>query len=426
MSEQTKPRFRNALIEEIESWQAEQLIGADLAAVLLARYPVLSQKSKIPTILLVIGAVLTGLGAILFVASNWESMSRVAKVALIVGAVACAHIGAWHCKYEPGEHPKVGSALLLLGSLFFGASIWLLGQIFNCDPSLSTGLGIWAAQCFAMAFLTRSVWMAVLLAILVPAFNASFIRMELFSAPHAVPLATSPFIPTMAVAAWTVIRCRSRASLFILMILGSLYFCLNQTIISSASAVVLGTGYGASLFALFLLLRRRLGDMAAPFLYIGTGVAAWGLHLSTFEPWGNGALDTSSILVVSAFLLATAIGVCYREKQSSAEAVAAVVFALSSTLFLRMSHAAGWVTGNLLLVALFSGMIACGIRMRKGALINLALVFIVIDIFARYFDVFFSMLDRSMFFVGGGIILLLAGWIVEGNRRKLTRSIAVH
>jgi uncharacterized membrane protein len=47
----------------------------------------------------------------------------------------------------------------------------------------------------------------------------------------------------------------------------------------------------------------------------------------------------------------------------------------------------------------------------------------MIDIVARYFDMFFSTMDRSLFFVVGGFILLCAGSLAERNRRKLIEAI---
>jgi uncharacterized membrane protein len=75
-------------------------------------------------------------------------------------------------------------------------------------------------------------------------------------------------------------------------------------------------------------------------------------------------------------------------------------------------------------VAAIIGMIASGIKFQKGGLINLAIAFAILDIVTRYFDMFFSTLDRSMFFIAGGIILVIAGAYAEKNRRRLIEGLS--
>jgi len=65
---------------------------------------------------------------------------------------------------------------------------------------------------------------------------------------------------------------------------------------------------------------------------------------------------------------------------------------------------------------------AAGMRQQKPVLVNLAVGFIVADICARYFDVFFSTMDRSLFFLLGGTCLMVIGAVAEKNRRRLLES----
>jgi uncharacterized membrane protein len=62
-------------------------------------------------------------------------------------------------------------------------------------------------------------------------------------------------------------------------------------------------------------------------------------------------------------------------------------------------------------------MIAVGVRVNRPGLVNTAMVFVVLDIVARYFD-FFSMMDRSLFFVLGSLVLMVGGALVEKSRRR--------
>ena len=53
-------------------------------------------------------------------------------------------------------------------------------------------------------------------------------------------------------------------------------------------------------------------------------------------------------------------------------------------------------------------------------LINVTLIFFLIFILIRYFDLSWKLLDRSLFFILGGVILLIIGFFMEQIRRKLT------
>src|SRR5690606_36501744 len=43
-------------------------------------------------------------------------------------------------------------------------------------------------------------------------------------------------------------------------------------------------------------------------------------------------------------------------------------------------------------------------------LINIAFIFFALALLARYFDTFWTLLDRSFFFMAGGLILIAGGW----------------
>ncbi len=57
-----------------------------------------------------IGAILIGIGAILFVASNWEKIGNSVKVLLLVGSTIGIHYAGYHFKYENRNYTRLGSA----------------------------------------------------------------------------------------------------------------------------------------------------------------------------------------------------------------------------------------------------------------------------------------------------------------------------
>jgi len=74
---------------------------------------------------------------------------------------------------------------------------------------------------------------------------------------------------------------------------------------------------------------------------------------------------------------------------------------------------------NILIFLELVGIIFLGYLKRENWLINLGVFFIFILIFVKYFDWFFTFLDKSVFFIGAGILLFIVGWFMEKGRRYL-------
>lgn len=69
------------------------------------------------------------------------------------------------------------------------------------------------------------------------------------------------------------------------------------------------------------------------------------------------------------------------------------------------------------------GIIFSGYARREEWLINLGAIFLFLLIVVKYFDWFFTSLDKSMFFIGAGILLLGVGWFMERGRRYVISMI---
>lgn len=78
---------------------------------------------------------------------------------------------------------------------------------------------------------------------------------------------------------------------------------------------------------------------------------------------------------------------------------------------------------NILIFLELLGLIFLGYRRREHWLINLGVFFLFLLILVKYFDWFFTFLDRSIFFIGAGILLLIVGWFMERARRYMISAI---
>lgn len=159
------------LLAEIDRWKAEGAVSAEQAAQLRQRYevPQPPPKEAVPWGLLVFataGAIVIGLGVILLFAYNWDEIPKFGKLALVFAAVIGAHAAGIRLLAKDGWQPKLGEALLALGTMFYGAGIWLVAQIYNIDEHYPNGFLFWALGALGIAWAIRSTANALMAAVL--------------------------------------------------------------------------------------------------------------------------------------------------------------------------------------------------------------------------------------------------------------------
>ncbi len=69
------------------------------------------------------------------------------------------------------------------------------------------------------------------------------------------------------------------------------------------------------------------------------------------------------------------------------------------------------------------GLILSGYLRRETWLINVGALFLFLLIIVKYFDWFFTFLDKSIFFIGAGILFFIVGWLMEKGRRYMISNI---
>ena len=74
---------------------------------------------------------------------------------------------------------------------------------------------------------------------------------------------------------------------------------------------------------------------------------------------------------------------------------------------------------NLVFVGLILFLIYIGYQRSDIKIVNIGLFWISIFTLAKYFDLFWDLLDRSMFLIIGGLVLILGGMVMERKRREL-------
>lgn len=118
-------------------------------------------------IIVTIGAILVGVGIFSFIAANWQEMSKPVKIGVILVSMLFSYGIGWYLK-EKLNLEKTSSALFLLGSIIYGAGIFLVAQIFHIRANWPDGFILWMLGVIMVAFALESFphfYFAILLGI---------------------------------------------------------------------------------------------------------------------------------------------------------------------------------------------------------------------------------------------------------------------
>ena len=391
--------FAGQLSRESETWVAEGIVSAEQAAAIRSRYADQREdpRGSATTALAVIGAVAVGFGVIGFVAANWEELSHGVRLALLTAAVAGSYAVGFQLRDRTGSRPRVGEALYLLGVLLFGASIFLVGQMYHVEAHDPLGLLLWAGGAVATALVVRSRAIA---AAAVPIFTA-WVGFEFGLALEDAGSDAWGAFPVVAV----------------------LYG---------------GALYGLATFAQARIREHWFATSGFPEAgrSVGLPVAAAGLFVFTFADAADelvsagdevsGSVQTA-LGLLAALALAGAVALALSRRPSGRYEAGLLVAVVGATLVAALAGGNGdaWaVVFNILFAALALGIIYAGFLSDEAWLVNMGVAFVAVDLVARYFDVFWSALPRSVGLIGAGLLVLGIAYVLERQRKRLLERMA--
>ena len=142
--------FRRELQQEAQRWRAEGLISEEQFQTLSQQYEFAAietaARDRFIMILLGLGSILVGIGAITFVAANWQALSQTIKAGLLFITMLICDLSGFTLVHRMGPNDRgrrLGQALLLLGALLLGANLALMGILPRsmprpiCSPTMS-------------------------------------------------------------------------------------------------------------------------------------------------------------------------------------------------------------------------------------------------------------------------------------------------
>ncbi len=441
--------FIRRLQKALPEWAKSGYLSADGAQQILA-FEKERAGGGVPYLTLAVsmlGVLLLGAGVISFFAANWQWLPKLAKLAVLFGGMWAAYVAAGYLLGR-GAHPLVGQAVLLLGVLLFGANIWLVAQIYHISSHYPNGVLMWAIGALVAGYLTRShaaLSAAVLLGIL-------WTGMEGFAFTRPVHwpylLFWAACVPAIALYRW---RFAAHGAA-----LGILFWSLSTVVhiewAGRGAILYLAQLYFLVYLAVFLggMLMERTGRASelAGLVKRYAGIAALAaLYALTFPSvhgqynWWSAGIEIGeaqpvpwALATLVAMLLVAALAWAHRKidsvhgRQSYLDwgwgllaVVAALVFV--NLFFQGTFPQAVPIVFNLFFFSGLIWLIYAGIAAQDRGLVNLAFAFFALGILARYLDTFWTLLGRSYFFMGGGLVLIVAGIVLERSRRRITRSL---
>lgn len=491
-------------------------------------------------IILTIGAILIGAGIISFVAANWSGMTNTLKVFIIFSSMLVSYGSGWYFK-EKLSLFKTGEALILLGSIIYGAGIFLIGQMFNIRSNWPDAFLLWMIGVIVMGLATESY---SLFSLAIPIGIVAFVGhpIGIFGGS----LGYNPFLLTSSLlllvstavtfATGWIIRKKmpseiemmeqksslklslSRedniSQLFLLLsiiFLGITLLSFNrelgnplswQTIILITSAIGLISAYffralypllfgligvtgwwssqasywveadkvknSAIFFGLVLmtLIYYLLGYLherelkwkrfSAVYSVLGI-ISVTGILFFFSTKSGLWALDdimkgnlffgswqiTMSLFIFSVSFVGLALYNTVKKLISPYEFIFVVLLGLlfgaialfpEQNMFIKGTYYSyrreltvnGTFWSIIFNSAIFFellGLIFSGYSKRETWMINMGAFFLFALVVVKYFDWFFTFLDKSMFFIGAGILLFGVGWFMEKSRRRMVSNI---
>jgi len=125
-----------------------------------------SERLRWPILLAVaLGGILLCAGVLLFVSAHWDEISPGTRFALVLSMVALFPV----CGALTSEKfPVLSTTFHAVGTMCFGAGIFLAAQIFNLEENWTNGILLWAAGALVGWLLLRKWPHAALLAVLAP------------------------------------------------------------------------------------------------------------------------------------------------------------------------------------------------------------------------------------------------------------------
>lgn len=438
-------RFFRLLKEELELWKEEGIVSEEQAEKIKERYRLQEIKEfgippKFITVISIIGALLVGVGVILFIASNWKNIPKLARLITIFVVIFSVNHFGYYLKFTRKNYPKTGSALLFLGSLLFGGGIWLVAQTYHITSRYHNGMLFWALGIIPVSWLL-SLEPILLLSSVLLTFWTIWKVMD-YSIPNYFYL-----ILMLSIILPLCYKQTAKVSLFLSLVGILLWFsfgpCSYYFEGATLPTLLCFISIGTFLYSVGLLhaLVEKIRENQTIYKFVGVFILFVVIYIISFKDVQIRLLLSItelppsfwSIYGIISLLSITVIFAIFRLMQKKSQnyskllnyEISIVIFCLLFPILIIIfpSFTFYAITSNLILLGLTIGIVFLGYYNRWASFVNLGFIFFGIHLLTRYIDWGYKYLPRSLFFIITGFILILAATFMEKNRKKIIKAI---
>jgi uncharacterized membrane protein len=383
----------------IEKWLEEGLINQDQAQKMLADisdYKKEQSSSKLIVTLSTIGAILVGIGAILFIASNWQVMPNAIKVLVLLGFTLGSYYLGYILKYQKQTLPKVGASLIFLASLLFGATVFLVAQMYHINANNHTLVLVWLAGIIPLVYVLKTKPIAGLSCLLFYIWIGLFVFRNV--SLRAGGYGDFYSLPVLYL-----------VSGILMFGIGGLHYLSVD--LKDVARIYRIAGIKISMLALFLLTFRFFSGHYAKFNIRADMVVSDQFKMG---------LVIFSLLAIFFTIINLLLNPSKTDTSVLESTVGLGLLAIALLFFFFPATTNIYVLlFNLILAGIIFLLIFIGHQRGDMRLVNIGMGFLSLLVIVRYFDFFWDLLPRALFFMTGGVILVLGGIALEKKRREL-------
>jgi uncharacterized membrane protein len=410
-------------------------------------------KNVIFIVLTILSAILVSGGMILLFGYNWNLLSQTFKTVLIFLLLIVPQSVLFYLLFFKKEiHTGLKEGLSLILAVAFGASMALIGQVYNIEPDVNRFLLVWSISTLFIVYLFDSLSAVALYITLIITFTTTmqnsggvgcyFLPMLLALLPHYI------FNYRKSTAIQSSIYSEVRSTIYNYFLIAASVIGLGISFEKNIPGLWI-IGY-ANLFVIYYLsgeiFENRGGGLSlfySPLKVSGIiGISVLAFIFSWSWPWQEIGWDhyrtggkfiylasfyDYSFCLLSMLASIALIIIAVRKKLKDVHYVMASFFLVISAFFIVSSVSVKtfiptWGTNFFILLMCAYGFFL-GYRSRSLLATNLSMIFLTVTIVSRFFDETMSLFWRGIIFIVCGILIFFINFKFIKNLKETNGSI---
>ncbi|WP_164985117.1 DUF2157 domain-containing protein [Ammoniphilus sp. CFH 90114] len=360
---------------------------------------------RISQILPILASILIGLSLLTFVASNWDGIPQITRLAILTVTMISFYTSGYTL-YKKG-HQWLGQGLLSLGVVSFGASMILVGQMFHLVAYDARVFVLWALAGLGLLYLYRKPVFFLLASVLI--FSGQIYSFSSFSTISWTLLLLTGI--GLGKFAYQDVNPLSGWVLSILLHIQAVLLIISRDIAWSWVAFV-----PLGLYAIGMFLRRK--PIAQGFLVLPTIFSFFFSMLMVFiheHVYDSAEFITSPFAYFIGFI-AVLLVVLWQGHGNKGKWLPLILF----LPFFFLTH--GDVAYLISMFVFSAILIFYGDHQYDAVTARIGVFLFMLSSFIGYIQLAWDFLDKSFFFLIGGLLLFSIHWILKKRRLWMTKG----